>query len=154
MPPARSQVTLRPHGSSRLALTASRRRDPPAQRLGWALLPSSEAHRQRHRLPRRGGWCRPCRFTPSNSEISVVAGSYRRRELGASGGTRTPSLQVRSLLLYPVELRTPDPRALAVRAICRNSLMPSPPPWSQARAIAFGTLEWAARARSKNNNYG
>jgi hypothetical protein len=28
-------------------------------------------------------------------------------ERGAPGGTRTPSLQVRSLLLCPVELRTP-----------------------------------------------
>jgi hypothetical protein len=51
------------------------------------------------------------------------------RKFGASGGTRTPSLQVRSLLLYPVELRTPDPRELVVDGIWRNNQMPSPLAW-------------------------
>lgn len=44
-------------------------------------------------------------FVVSLSPTAIGAGQERKRITGALGGIRTPNLKIRSLALYPVELR-------------------------------------------------
>jgi hypothetical protein len=54
----------------------------------------------------RAWWIHPVTCLP-RMMLMHPAESHNGSGVGAFGGTRTPNLQVRSLLLYPVELRTP-----------------------------------------------
>jgi hypothetical protein len=77
-----------------------------ARRASIGCLPASSTssrHGCSSRLAMRRAWSRSARRIPSMPTTGAC--SKTRRSIGAPGGDRTPGLQVRSLSLYPAELR-------------------------------------------------
>ena len=69
-----------------------------------ATLDNKDGAMRRFRAAGSNPFLNPLSSLPSCARRATV-GSFRMAMRGAPGGSRTPNLQIRSLALYPVELR-------------------------------------------------
>ena len=59
------------------------------------------------------------------TQTAFLLGVHKRKN-GAPGAIRTPDPQIRSLVLYPAELRAPEAEGIAERPSGRNPERPQP----------------------------